>query len=158
MLKSYIIRLCQSGDLCHESVMVTNIERSFGMKLTSKMLAQYVGGQMEIQNQGEGYIYRGEVKAIVLEGNELRVEFVWVAKGEGFPPLPKKWVKDDKLDYVISLEIYSVSNIGPSGGEVGGDDRICFNSSIVGELAVLYPPNGSKLDPAKVEGLQLAQA
>jgi len=125
------------------------------MQVTSKILAPFVGGQMEIQNQGEGYIYRGEVKTVTVENNELKVLFAWVAKGEGFPPLPNNWVKDDKLEYAASLDIYSTSNIGPSGEEVGGSDRVCFNSSIVGETVILYPPDGSKLDPAKVEGLTL---
>ena len=128
------------------------------MRLTNEIVAQYVGGQMEIQNQGEGYLYRGEIKSIAVENNELKVKFAWLAKGEGFPPLPKKWVKDDRLDYAASLEIYSASDIGSSGHEVGGDSRFCLNSPIVGETCVLYPPNGSKLDPSKVEGLQLAQA
>jgi len=117
-----------------------------------------MGGQVEIQNQNEGYIYRGEIKTIAVEDNELRVGFVWLAKGEGFPPVPQKWIKDDRLDYVASLEIYSVSDIGSSGHDVGGDNRLCLSSLIVGEVVILYPPNGSKLDPAKVEGLQLTQA
>ena len=123
------------------------------MNLTNDMLARYVGGQMEIQNQDEGYIFRGEVKTIAIVDNELRVEFVWLAKGEGYPPLPKKWVNQQKLDYVISLELCSVSNIGP--GSDGGDDRTCLSASIVGETIVLFPPNGSKLDPVKVEGREL---
>lgn len=128
------------------------------MQLTTQVVARFTGGQIEIQNQNEGYIYRGEVKTIAVENNELRVKFVWLAKGEGFPPLPKKWVKDDRLDYTASLEIYAVRDIGSSGHDTGGDSRLCLNSSIVGETVVLFPPNGSKLDPAKVEGLQLAQA
>ena len=105
----------------------------------------YVGGQMEIQNQVEEYLYRGKIERIAVEGNELRVRFAWVAKGEGYPPLPKRWVKDDRLDYAISLEICSVSDTG--------DGRICLQSPITHELAVLFPKNGSKLDPSKVEGL-----
>jgi hypothetical protein len=113
---------------------------------------------MEIQNQGEGYIFRGEVETIVVEDNELQVKFSWIAKGEGYPPLPTGWVKGDRLDYGASLEIYSVSDIGPSGGDVGGDSRLCLMSPIVGETVILFPPNGSKLDPAKVVGLQLVEA
>ncbi len=128
------------------------------MQLTNQVVARFKGGQMEIQNQNEGYLYRGEVETITVENNELRVKFAWLAKGEGFPPLPKKWVKDDRPDYTASLEIYSASEIGSSDHDVGGDSRIVLNSFIVGETVVLYPPNGSKLDPAKVEGLQLAQA
>jgi len=108
-------------------------------------VASYVGGQMEIQNQNEGYMYRGEVAEICVENNELRAKFKWLAKAEGFPPLPTGWVKDDRLDYSASLEIYSPSDIG--------DGRIALHSPIVGEMVVLFPQNGSKLDPAKVEGL-----
>lgn len=125
------------------------------MELTQGTVDGYVGGQMEIQNEGEGYIYRGEIKTIAIENNELRAQFKWLAKGEGYPPLPHKWVKDDQLDYTASLEIYSVSNIGPTGHGTGGSDRICLNSPIVGETVVLYPPDGSRLDPSKVEGLEL---
>ena len=127
------------------------------MQLTTQVVERFKGGQMEIQNQGESYLYRGEVESIAVENNVLQVKFAWVAKGEGFPPLPNKWVKDDRLDYAASLEIYSTSNIGPSDGEVGGSDRLCLNSSIIGEIVILFPPDGSKLDPSKVEGLQLAQ-
>lgn len=123
------------------------------IELTTQVLERFKGGQMEIQNEGEGYIYRGEVETIVVESDELVVKFAWVARGEGFPPLPKKWVKDDDLDYAASLEIYTVGDIGPGGPEVGGDSRLCLMSPITGETVVLYPPNGSKLDRAKVEGL-----
>jgi hypothetical protein len=108
-------------------------------------VTSYVGGQMEIQNPGEKYLYRGEVGQISVENNELRVNFNWLAKGEGFLPLPNRWVIEDGLDYSASLEIYSASDIG--------DGRLCLNSPIVGETVVLYPKNGSRLDPAKVEGL-----
>lgn len=123
------------------------------MQVTNKMLARYVGGQMEIQNLDEGYLFRGEIQTIVVEEGELKVKFAWVAKGEGNLPLPGRWVKNDRLDYAINLEFYAVSNIGSSGGEIGGGDRINFSSDIVGETAILFPPDGSKLDPTKIEGL-----
>lgn len=128
------------------------------MQLTTPVVARFTGGQMEIQNQNEGYLYRGEVKTIAVENNELRVKFAWLAKGVGFPPFPRKWVKDDRFDYSASLEIYSVADVGSSGHDTCGDSRICLHSPIVGETVMLFPPNGSTLDPAKVEGLQLAQA
>lgn len=121
------------------------------MRLTTQEVERFKGGQMEISNQSEGYLYRGEIEEIVVDGDTLRVKFAWVAQGEGFPPIPKKWIKSDRLDYEANLEIYSVRDIGPSLD--GGDSRLWFNSVIVGETVVLFPPNGSKLNPAKVEGL-----
>jgi len=92
---------------------------------------RYSGGQMEVQNEGEGYLFRGEIERIAVEGDELQVRFAWLAKGEGFPPLPERWVSSDRLDYSASLQIYSPSDIG--------DGRICLSSPIVGETVVLYP-------------------
>lgn len=133
-------------------------ETHMRLTLTNELVQEFVGGQMEIQNAGEGYHYRGEIETIAVEEGELRVRFKWCAKGEGGPPLPDKWVNEENLDYGVSLEICAVSNIGPSGGDVGGGDRFSLNVPITGELVVLYPPDGSKLDPAKVEGLQVAQS
>ncbi len=116
------------------------------MELNTTVLSPFKGGQLEIQNQGEGYIYRGEIESVVVEGDEVKVKFVWLAKGKGFPPAG--WVNDDNLNYAASTVIYSANEIG------GG--RVAMNSPIVGEMAVFFPPDGSKLDPSKVEGLKLA--
>lgn len=117
------------------------------MQLTPDALARFKGGQLEIQNQGEGYIYRGEIASVTVEDNSVKVRFAWLAKGKnGFPP--QGWIKDDSLDYAASTEIYHGSDIG--------DGRISMHSPIVGEMAVFFPPDGSKLDPTKVEGLKLA--
>ncbi len=130
--------------------MYTKNRKEMDMRLTMQAVQRFQGGQMEIQNQIEGYIYRGEIETIAIENGELRAKFAWLAKGD-FPPI--KWVKADPLDYVASLEIFSAFDIGSSGHDVGGDSRICLQSFVTGETVVLFPPNGSKLDPANVEGL-----
>lgn len=124
------------------------------MNLTTAVLAPYVGGQMEIQNPREGYVYRGEIETIEVADNAIKAKFAWLGKGKGFPPIG--WVKEDNLHYLASLEIYGTSNIGPSGHEVGGGDRLCLSSPIVGETVVIFPRDGSKLDRSKVEGLEPA--
>ena len=121
------------------------------MRLTTAEVERFIGGQIEIHNQNEGYLYRGEIAAAVVENDEFHVKCAWLGKGEGFPSLPPRWVKDDNLDYAASLEIYAASDIGP--GTEGGN-RLCLQSAIVGETVVLFPPDGSKLDRAKVEGLE----
>ena len=110
---------------------------------------RYVGGQMETQNLSERYIYRGEIAAISIENDELKVRFAWLAKGEGYPPIPKRWVKDTDpahIDYSASLVAYAPCKVG--------EGRLAWHSAIIGETVVLFPPDGSRLDPSKVEGLE----
>lgn len=118
------------------------------MELTQGAIDRFVGGQLEVQNENEGYLYRGEITSLEItgEGDErvLVVNFRWFAKmGEDY-----KWLVSEPKPYSISLMIYGVSDIG--------DGRLCLISSIIGEVTVLFPPGGSKLDPAKVRGLVLS--
>src|SRR5688572_30222261 len=123
------------------------------MKMTSEMVQQFVGGQAEIQNESEGYLLRGEIESATVEDDTFKIRFKWLAKGEGYPPLPTGWVKDDNLDYGAALVLYSVTDIGPSE-EIGGGNRLHLSSWVTGESVTLFPPDGSKLDPAKVKGLE----
>lgn len=119
------------------------------MLLTAELLARFVGGEMEIQNMREDYLYRGPIESATIEGDEVRVRFRWLAKNDGGSASPTAtWTKADRLDYAVSMQICSVSNIGQG--------RICLNVPVTGELVVLFPPSGSKLDPARVAGLAAA--
>jgi hypothetical protein len=121
------------------------------MRLTSEILARFVGGQAEIQNSEENYVFRGEIEAIVIEEDELKIKFKWL----GNSPLRQiKWTKSTKLDYAISLAVCGAHDIG--AGSEGGGSRIRIDAQIVGEIIALFPPDGSKLDPAKIEGLEIA--
>lgn len=124
------------------------------MKLTSQILATFIGGQLEIQNESEGYMYRGEISGAKIGDNhgteDVCVAFAWVAKADGPPPIPTGWTLDRTTEYKASLEIYSASDIG--------NGRICINCAINGELAVFFPPGGSKLDRAKIKGLEAVAA
>lgn len=114
-------------------------------ELTRDVLAQFVGGELEVQNQGGGYLYRGEIRTITIDSeNKLVVELAWNARGLGYPPLPTKgWVYDSTLRYEASLEIYPVVE--------NSDSRIILNGWATGELVVLFPRNGSKLDQSKIK-------
>lgn len=104
----------------------------------------YKGGQLEVQ--GQGYTYRGEIKDVKMDEGELNFKLNWLAK------LNNEWEEVENKDYKIALEIYNTSNIGP--GPEGGDDRMCLTSWIVRETTVLFPPNGSKLNFNEVKKLQ----
>tara|TARA_Y100000310_G_C20623906_1_gene784808 strand:- start:496 stop:870 length:375 start_codon:yes stop_codon:yes gene_type:complete len=124
------------------------------MELSTGDLQRFVGGQLEIQNPGDGYFFRGEVEKVSIEGEgfdaELVVRFSWLAKASGESPVPGNWENHDDLDYGVSLLIAAPSDIG--------DNRLCLNMASTGELAVFFPPDGSRLDPARVKGLELEKA
>ena len=70
------------------------------MKLTTEYMQRYVGGQLEIINDNEGYHYRGQIKSVeVILGNQksiipddlLHVEFDYCCKwNEGYKPSENK--------------------------------------------------------------------
>ena len=69
------------------------------MQLTTEELARFVGGDMEIQNANEDYLYRGPIERATVEGGEVRVHFKWIAKNDGGPNRPTPtWTKDDRPD------------------------------------------------------------
>jgi hypothetical protein len=118
------------------------------MELTSDIVDRYKGGQMEIQNQGEGYLYRGEIEDIYVSGENLTVKFAWRAKAKGFPVLVEGWVNDDEdLGYTANLTLYAATI---------NNDRLILSSPIIGEMVAIFPPGGSRIDPARVEGLRPA--
>lgn len=110
--------------------------------MTIDDLPVYVGGQAEIQNPGEGYLYRGTIKEIRLEGSTLKIGFTWLAKGVGYPPVPTSWVRDEKLTYEAAIAPQSVSDMGP--GREGGSRLLAYTYS--GEMVLLIPPDGGKLE------------
>jgi len=118
---------------------------------TNEYLERFNGGQLEVQNQIEEYLYRGEIKTARMENSDLFVKLSWNAKGEGYPPIPNHWVNDtdaSHLDYAASMDIYQVVEMS--------EKRLVLNSSIVNETTVLFSRDGSRLDPSKVEGLVLS--
>lgn len=125
------------------------------LMLTTELLQRFVGGQAEIYKD-EDYVFRGEIKTIAVEDGDVQIRFAWFAKADGYPPMtPVRWIRDDRLDYRASLLIYTVSDMDSSGHDVDGDRGLCLKSCITGETVNLYTTNGSKLNPARVIGLEL---
>lgn len=114
------------------------------MDLTPEVLAPFVGGQLEVQNQIEEYLYRGEIASIKVENDSLNIKFTWLAL---LGP-DRKWRKTENTDYSVSLQIISVSDIG--------EGRLHFSVMYISERSTLFPADGSKLDPKNIIGLDLA--
>lgn len=113
------------------------------MEVTTEVISRYEGGQLEIQNPSEDYLYRGEVEKAWVDDGTMYVRFKWIAKMDA----DGMWHSDPGLDYAVSLEIASASEIG--------DNRIHYSVMFVGEHGTFFPPNGSRLDPSRVVGLKL---
>ncbi len=120
------------------------------MKVTTESLASFVGGEAEIQNQVEDYLYRGEIAEVRVEEGNLLIKFAWFAKNRGGPFGGEKgrsedWDNQSNLDYEAGLNIYFPSDIG--------NGRIAFNSPVTNELVTLFPADGSKMNPENIHGL-----
>lgn len=116
------------------------------MDLTTELLQPFIGGQLEIQKPEDGLLHRGQIKTAVVADGEVTVTWDWLAKGEGYPPLPKKWVVYEPRPWSTELLFSNVSD--------RSDGRIVINS-VLGEICVFFPKDGSRIDPANVEGLTL---
>ncbi|MEK6889956.1 MAG: hypothetical protein AABX35_02095 [Nanoarchaeota archaeon] len=119
-------------------------------QLTNEYLRRFAGGQLEVQNPVEEYLFRGEIETANIDKGDLVVKLKWNAIGVGYPPLPNKWVKDtddSHLNYRASLDAYLVTEMS--------EQRTILNSPVVNEIAALYSKDGSRLDSSRVEGLVL---
>ena len=104
-----------------------------------------VGGDLETQE--DGAYYRGPISKIELRDGLLYIESSWVARmvpggGGGW----EKW--DVPFPFFVNPKDVSPQDIG--------EGRVMFNMPLLG-IGVIFPKGGSKLDPAKVKGLQLPQ-
>jgi hypothetical protein len=61
----------------------------------------------------------------------------------------------ENRNYVMEVGRCRARNIGPKRA---GGDRVLILYEKNREIVILYPANGTKVDPSSVEGLQLAQA
>jgi hypothetical protein len=116
------------------------------------IIARYPGGQAEIKNQLEGYLYRGEIETINIADGQLQIKFKWLAQAQGFPPSPEQWINNDNLFFTWSPKPFNeINDIGPDAS--GGGHKLYISSFISGIVVTIFPPDGSKLDPAEVKGL-----
>ncbi|MFA5888638.1 MAG: hypothetical protein WCW47_01370 [Candidatus Paceibacterota bacterium] len=101
-----------------------------------------VGGDLETQE--DGTYYRGPISKIELRDGLIFFESPWVAR-----LVPgSEWEKWQIFPFYINPTEVSPQDIG--------DGRIMFTMPFLG-AGVIFPKGGSKLDPAKVKGLQLPQ-
>ncbi len=97
-----------------------------------------IGGDLETHENGS--IYRGPISGIEIRGGRVHFEVPWVAKLEN-----GTWKNYPVYPFFVDAS--------SAPGEIGGG-RIHFEIPFIG-FGVIFPKGGSKLDPARVEGLNL---
>lgn len=98
-----------------------------------------VGG--DIQSVEDGVSYRGPLAEVVRKGNSIQFNSPWTARLNQETGKWERW-------HITGMGI----NTDNSQPHDIGDGRINFPMFMLGACTI-FPKGGSKLDPAKVEGL-----
>ena len=99
-----------------------------------------VGGDLETHE--DGGVYRGPIELIELKDGYVRFRSPWVAKFDEKTGTWKNW-------HITSCGITAECKPNDIG-----NGRIQFTMIMLG-FGIIFPKGGSKLDPARVEGLTL---
>ncbi len=128
---------------------VTDVEFAKGdINFIMEKLTGLAGGIMKIHNQhGDKNCLRlGLIESAVIEDNELRVEFVWLTRGDGYLSLPLIWTREKNLSYAAEMERYVISGTDNS--------KLVLNFLITGDTVTLFSSDNDKSDHAKTENLE----
>ena len=125
------------------------------MKIRTETLAPFIGGQLEIINPKDEYIYRGEIKtAEVSVDNTLTIKFKWMARGINFTP--KRWVNETThMTYKVSLNIFSMRKFILGKKDKNKIMSMVSKSNSLNDTLIFSLPGGKGLNPEKVEGLNM---
>ena len=122
------------------------------MGLVTQDLATFLGGQAEVTMILKKCLYVAEIDRAIVDGNLLRMGFPLVFKGDGYPPFPRRWIRDESRNScILDLRNYVVADIGP--GMEGGGNRWFLQSADRSDSGILYPANGRKFDSARIQEL-----
>lgn len=102
-----------------------------------------VGG--DIESQEDGVVYRGPLAEIKDDGDSVSFKSPWCAR---MNPDTGEWEKWPITSSFVGKDATKPQDIG--------NGRIFFQMPFLG-VCTIFPKGGSKLDPAKVKDLDLAQ-
>jgi len=100
-----------------------------------------IGGDLE--SQEDGMVYRGPLSEMKVVGDNIRFISSWMARMNPETCEWKKW-------HINTLYV----NKDMSKPQDLGDGRVFFQMPYLG-VCTIFPKGGSKLDPARVEGLDV---
>lgn len=101
-----------------------------------------VGG--DIETHEDGYIYRGPIDNVELKDGQVHFESPWTAR------IPKDLSEEWEVWDITSCSMSTDNKLQDIG-----DGRLLIDMPLL-DHAVIFPKGGSKLDPAKVKGLEIS--
>jgi hypothetical protein len=97
---------------------------------------------MELYQDSPLPSYRGEVDEAMLSGGHLLIFLNWLARFDDFDG----WVATPRVkEFLFQVQGCRFS--------IDPEKRIWANWDETSQIAILYPPGGSRLDPQRVKGL-----
>ena len=121
------------------------------MHLTQTVASRFSYGQVETRKKGRQYILRGDIEIIVTNQGTLDIVCHWVALKDTSKSKPHRWVlcKLRTFSYQIDQYSYDEQELNETGvlRLVNPDDP--YEDEIL-----LYPPEGNRLDPKHVDGIE----
>ncbi len=93
---------------------------------TQEMLSKFIGGQHEVHDKRNTYVYRGEIQNMTLCEGTISITYVWQAK------------LVDGIWYEVKPETYA-TDITVSLFAARRDGVLCYQTTIIGEIGTLFP-------------------
>lgn len=97
-------------------------------------LTRFINGQAEDHLEGGilngGKVFRGDLAAIAIEGDELVLRFAWL----GVMSTPGRWKNDPELEMRFGLLLVASCEQDAQG-------RVILQLPIVDQMLVLFPPD-----------------
>lgn len=121
------------------------------MHLTQIVLSRFAYGQIETRKRGRQYVLRGDIEIIVLNGGTLEVVCFWVATKNTSGPNPHVWsvCQVKSFSYQERQYRYDEAELAETGIL-----RLFTPSDPYEDEIFLYPPDGDRLDPSHVVGIE----
>jgi hypothetical protein len=121
------------------------------MHLTQVVASRFVFGQVETRKKGRQYILRGDIEIIVTNQGTLDIVCHWVAIKDTSNHSPHSWVlcKLRNFSYQIDQYRYDEDELKETGVL-----RLTNPNDPYEDEILLYTPDGSRLDPQHVEGIE----
>ncbi len=110
------------------------------MHLDINTILPYRGGQIEVHNAREDYLFRGQINKLILKDDVLIITLAWITNARGHAQ-SLRWVRAEVRAHQVKLEEYELI---PTQ-----DASLRFQSPSIGELIILSLPGVRVLNPQR---------